>query len=153
MTVLTFSEARDAIFGAIKTVWDAQDAPVFGATATLRFQNVEHNTPMPQNAPWGFCEMFITTTRQSGLRNDATRRYTTVGVVALDIYVPRHNSQASLKALLMGDYVRRALEGTRTGGVWYRNVTAAPAGQTAGFVIVRVMGDFEYTEEGSEDAE
>jgi hypothetical protein len=150
---MTFSEARDAIYGNINSTWLANAVFVFGEAAELRFADVEVGTPIPQDAPWGYCQMSVTMTRQAGLRNDQMRRYRTRGVVVVDVHVPRHSSESSHKALLMGDRLRRALEGTRDGSVWYRNVTSTPVVNNQVFAVARVRADFEYTEEGESDAQ
>lgn len=146
--LLNYSTARDAIFGAILVAWNTNAPSVFGAAADLRWQGVEELTALDRNSPWGYVAMVIANSRKLGLRNDQSRRYTTTGVVTLDVYTPRHGSQASSKALLMADYVRRAIQGPRVDGVVFKNVTATPSGQTTDFVVVRLMADFEYTEEG-----
>jgi hypothetical protein len=151
--IMTWSTARDAIFGVVNDTWNANDTSIFGGTRKLRFQDVEERETQDQEESWGYCYMQVLNTRQAGLRNDQTRRYRTVGVVTVEVYASRHAGRAATKARLMADKIRRALEGTRSGGVWYRNVTASPAGQTAGFVVSRVMADFEYTEEGESDAQ
>lgn len=149
--ILTYAQARDAIFGAVHTAWSSNSEAIFGGAREMRFQDVEKLEPPAQHLAWGHCAMHVTVTKQAGLRGGSKRRYTTLGVVAVDIFVPRHSSRAALSALAMGDKIRRALEGSRSDGVWYRNATATSSGNTESFVVVRVMADFEYTEEGDSD--
>jgi hypothetical protein len=148
---MTYAEARDAMFTVVKDTWEANASTIFGSAGELWFQNVEKRTPPDQGTPWCHAEQMITTTRQLGLRNGGLQLYTTVGMLAVDIYSPRVTANAASAALAMADKMRRAFEGTRLTSAWFRNVTATPTGNTAGFVVVRVMADFEYTEEGESD--
>ena len=150
--ILTYSEARDEIFGLVNDTWCAHTGAIFGGSRELRFPDVEHRDIPAQGKAWGYCEMLITDTRQIGLRNDATRRYETTGVLTLDVYVPRSEIGSAESALRMGHTVRRVLEQPNNlSGIWYRHVTARTARQTAGAVVVRVVADFNYTEEGESD--
>lgn len=152
MTLMTYATARDAIYGVFYNVWNTDSASVFGYKPDVRYMGVEQKTKPDVTKAWIHVERFIENTRQSGFRRSQRRRFTTIGTLVIDIYVPRSASQAMDKAENFGDQIRRAYERERSDGVWYRNVTASPGAQTDTFVLVRVMADFEYTEEGVPDA-
>lgn len=148
---VTYTQARDLIFGAVDAAWTANMATIFGGERELRFASIEQRDPPANDKAWGYCDALITDTRQIGLRNDATRRYKTVGVLTVDVYAPRQEVNAAIAALDMGNAIKKSLEKPHHNGIWFRHVTAHPSRNTAGFAVVRVVADFIYTEEGESD--
>lgn len=146
--ILTPAEARDAMFGAVHTAWNLATLGQFGASKEIRFESIEQRTAPDPSEPWAYCTALITDTRQNGLRSEDTRRYGTVGVLTVDISVPRAMTNASASALSVGHSIRQALQRPRQDGIWFRHVTAARSRDTANAVVVRVVADFHYTEEG-----
>jgi len=147
---LTAVEARDNIFHLVHATWIENDDAILGGSRQLQFEGVELRDPPSQNEAWGYVSMLITDTRQSGLCGNESRLYETSGVITVDVYVPRSEISAAEKALSMGHTLRREIEKPQPAysGIWYRHVTASMARQTGGAVLVRVIADFIYTEQG-----
>lgn len=149
MTIVTYQEAVDEMFGLVKTTLDAEALVILGHAPDVRWQGVEESDPPALDTTWVHVYQSTVNTRQAGLNNAVSRRYTTVGVLLVDIFVPRSLGQAMEHGRELTEGLRRAFEGTRTGGVWYRNVTATEGGQTDSFSVFRMTADYEYAEEGS----
>ena len=148
MTLMTDSTARDAIYSLFQATWNAHAASIVGYSPEVRYQGIEHlDTPDPTKV-WAHVGHSIVNTKQAGFSAAIARRYTTDGVLTVDIYAPRSASTAVAMAQQLANKLKLAFSGSRSEGVWYRNVTAAPAGNTDTYVVYRVMADFQYTEQG-----
>lgn len=146
--ITTYLEAIDAMFGMVKATLDSESGAILGYVPDVRWQGVEESSPPELNKTWAHVYQMTVNTRQAGFNDAVDRLYATVGVLTIELFVARSEGRAMQRGRQLSEALRQALEGTRTGGVWYRNVTATEELQTDSYSVFRIMADYEYTEQG-----
>lgn len=104
------TEARDKIYShATDTFMDALVAAGVAAEAgrEMRYQGVPQDEPV-QGTYWGRVSMQTVDEFQETLRNGATRRFVTVGLVMFQIFVPRIDGEALTNLDQIAEEVRNA---------------------------------------------
>lgn len=148
----TMTEARDDIYTAFKTVWDAQAGVANGGEVPeVRWDGVQKTaTPEepPADKPWARVKVMHMTGGQITLGAVGNRRFLRAGTVFVQVFVPYTRGQG----LSLGDQLvmiaRAAFEGrARTAqGVTFRNARSREVGPTRSWYQYNVMSDFEYEE-------
>lgn len=109
---LNRSEARDLIYNHGRLTWDAALAAVIPAEApkAIRYQGItgEGQGEPAQGAYWARVSMQTVDEEQETLRNGETRRFVSIGLVQIQIFVPRSSSNALGELDLIAEEVRNA---------------------------------------------
>ena len=107
------SEAKDIIFAHAATAWTNACTTAGIASPQVRFK--DDGQAEPSNGTyWARISTQVVDERQESLRNDSfERRFVTVGLVFVQIFVPRTSSGIIAKADVLAESVRNAFRDPR----------------------------------------
>lgn len=136
----TYVQARDDIFGAVKTAWDPTGF-------TMLYPDVANYLGIPTTeSPWARAAIVHGGGLQSSLSGDTgKRRWTRLGTLTVQLFTPRGEglSRGYQLAKILGD----GLEGRATPRqVWFRNVRLTEVGPDGNFHQLNLLADFQYDE-------
>lgn len=122
----TYTEAVDAIFALFNTAWLNNTAAIVGSVPEIRWQGVELPTKVNLSNFWCMVGVDTITERQTtfktGVESSENKRYTTTGVVVVQLFCPLALSNAMDKGRQLAVVARNAFRGKETtNGVWFRN--------------------------------
>ena len=141
MPVTNITEARDAIYGALKAVLDASayaGVPVFYPDVI--------KAKYPDDEPHIRAFADHTMERQVTLGGVGQRRYRVYGLVTVQIFTPAGQGQNT--GDLISGVVKGAFRGVNTGAdaIEFRNVRVVDVGTVEAFCQTNVQAEFEYDE-------
>jgi hypothetical protein len=120
----TYEAARDAVLDKFKAAWDAGTPALNGGTVpTVEWPNVDPVDPplTAGNVPWARVTVKHSAGGQATLGETGGRRFSRVGTVTVQIFVP-----AAKRGLVTGDRLGNvalsAFEGERSEDVWFSDV-------------------------------
>jgi hypothetical protein len=147
--VLTYIEARDEIFAQLNNI-KASLATLLGYEPIIVYQGVDKETTPDVNKLWLRASIQTVLEGQATLSgNDLTRRYTTDGLLFVQIFIPKSQSQSYAFGLGVADLVLKAYRGKSTPNcIWFRNVRRQELPQETAWNRINVVAEYEYDEIG-----
>jgi hypothetical protein len=144
----------DAIFALFNTAWAGDTTAIVGSVPDIRWAGVEEPDKPPMNAFW--CRVStITTTpeKQTALRigvaPSQNRRYTSSGIVFVQIFCPMSVADAMNKGRKLAELARNAFRGKETANnVWFRDMRIDPLAPEDEFYRFNVSVEYEFDEIG-----
>lgn len=146
----TYEEAKDEIYSQFFAAWVAGSAAIVGYVPEVRWQNLEEATKPDQSKYWARVSTQSVDEPQANLGADAEgkRRYTGLGLVFVQIFVPKTEGN-DYKGAKLAELARNAYRGKKTtGGVWFRNVRINNLEPEELFYRFNVVAEYEYDEIG-----
>lgn len=149
----TYKEAVDAMFRLFWLAWTADAATIVGIIPEVRWQGVEGKDPPDANNYW--CRVSTQTvlerqaTLKSGIDSSENRRYTTQGMLFVQLFCPMSDAQAMDKGRQLAMLARNAFRGKETdNGVWFRNarINELPPDENA--YRFNIVVEFEFDDIG-----
>lgn len=146
----TYDEAFDTITNMLIGAWPTVAADVMGdATPApeLRITGVEKGA-IPETNFIRFT-MKPVIERQSTLRDTADQRYTSVGLIIIQVFTPKSDVRCAEMLRKYSQVARDLFRGkTLDGCIWFRNVHIQSLDPEAKYQRANVMGTYEFDEVG-----
>jgi len=146
----TYSEAYDTITNRLLADWPTVAADIVGIGADapeLRFTGVEVGA-IPQTYFARFT-MRSVLERQATLRNGEDQRYTSSGVIFVQVFAPKSDQQAAERLRRLAEAAKGIFRGkTFDGCIWFRNMRINDLDPEEKFLRANVVGEYEYDEIG-----
>lgn len=132
---MTYEEARDAIFGILKAVWDPTGYPIV-------WTDVPGEKP-PSETVWARATIRHATGRQASLAGEnGARRYEATGTVFVQVFAPiGDGSTAGYRA---AELVKNAYNAARDDNIWFRDTRMIEVGASGAFEQFNVLSTFSY---------
>lgn len=146
---LSALQAEDEIRAKFFTAWQTGASVIVGYVPEIRWQGVEEQSAIDASKFWCRHSLEIVEEQQSTLSTcegaPGKKRYTTYGLVFVQIFCPRNLALAYRQGKLLGELAKSAYRGTSTpGGVWFRNATLKPLQPENSYIRFNVSAQFEY---------
>ena len=90
-------DAKNEIFAAATTGWNAAMPAIVGTNHELRYYGIKYQTEVPVTKFWGRLSIQTVMEEQTTLRNSTGKRYTSYGTMILVLFVPTIEAQAATK--------------------------------------------------------
>jgi hypothetical protein len=147
--VPSYIDARNEIYAQLNNV-KASLSTLLGYEPLIIYQGVDKDTTPDVNKLWLRASVQTVLEGQATLSgNDLRRRYTTDGLVFIQIFIPRVRSQDYAFGLAVADLVLKAYRGKSTANcVWFRNVRRQELSAETAWNRVNVVGEYQYDEIG-----
>jgi hypothetical protein len=148
----THVDARDAMLGLFNTGWQAA-AAIVGAVPAIYWQDVTVIAPPVTNAYW--CRVSTQgvgeyqTTHKTGIAPDNNRRYTSYGLLLVQIFCPTSVAGAGAKGRELAVLARNIFRGKATANdVWFRNARINEIPPEPNFYRFNVICEYQYDDIG-----
>jgi hypothetical protein len=144
----TYDEATDTIFSQFYNLWVQQAAMVAGYVPTVYWPSIEEPKVKPADVFWARLTRQTVIQKQASLaNNNGVRRYTTTGLVSVQVFAPMLAVGAATKCVNLAKLAQDAYRGTTTAnGIWFRNCTIKELPADGTFYRCNVVSDFTYDE-------
>lgn len=140
----SYAVARDEMFAKLLAGWTAGAASIVGYVPELKWPGEEDQNPQATEVYWGRVSLAEGETEQSGLSagayapDGAVRRYTSFGLIYVQLFGPRHNADAVQKLALLSQCAQAALRGETPSGVVFYDASfrsMLPEAVWEGFIV------------------
>lgn len=148
--MIGYEEAIDEMFDAFNVAWLANSAAVAGYVPEVRWPGVEEPEKPDASVYWARVSQQTVDEGQSTLRNgDAGQRYTTDGLIFVQVFAPKSDSEAMTILRRLAIIGRNAFRGhTTSGKVWFRNARINELPPEDKYYRLNVVAEYEYDENG-----
>lgn len=144
---MTFEEARDAIQAQFHSAWLAQATTVVGYVPEVRWPDAREKADLPQNKFWARLTINVVTAVQSTLAPPGERKFTSNGIVTVQLFGPAARPSAGKELRALGNIALTAYRGISVSdGVWYRNTVLAPLSSEPDWLRYNLTSEFIYDE-------
>jgi len=150
--MIAFSDTRDEIGALFLTAWQSTVA-IVGYVPEVQWQGVQYRT-MPDGSKY-----WARLSKQTVIESQATlstceglpgqRKYETSGLIFVQIFCPKSDSQAFELGQKLATVARNAFRGKVTPGkIWFRNVRINELEPEELYQRFNVVSEYEYNELG-----
>ncbi len=146
--MISYEAAIDEMFDAFNVAWLANSSAVASYVPEVRWPGVEEPEIPEASKFWARVSQQTVDEGQSTLRNgDAGQRYTTDGLIFVQIFCPKSDSESMTKGRKLAIIARNAFRGHSTSGnVWFRNARINELSPEEKFYRFNVVAEYEYDE-------
>lgn len=151
--MIEFNDVRDEIATLFETAWQASTASIVGYVPEIQWQGVQYRTMPDGSKYWArfskqtVTEQQVTLSTCEGLPGQ--RKYETAGLVFIQIFCPKSDSQAFEFGQKLATVARNAFRGKSTpGNIWFRNVRINEIEPEELYQRFNVVSEYEYNELG-----
>ncbi len=128
---LTAPQALDEMFALFWRVWQSGTPAIVGNVPAVRWPGVEERNPPAMDSYWARVSTqeidSPQTTLKSGVAPDEKQRYTSTGLLFVQLFCPMSDAKAKERGDALAELARGAFRGVETpGGVWFRNPRSSP---------------------------
>lgn len=117
-----YSEAIDAMFSRFYTDWLSGTTAIVGTVPEVFWQGVELPEKPIVDEFWCMVSTQTVMSEQATFRNNI-KRYTTSGLLVVQLFCPRSDSQSMQKGRELAELVQTTFRsGETANGVWFRKV-------------------------------
>lgn len=149
----TYPQAVDAMFKLFNDAWNAGAAAIVGSVPHVRWPDVEEPAKPITDAYW--CRVSLNTilegqtTLKVGVAPSENRRYTSTGLLFVQLFCPMSDAQAADKGRQLAVLARNAFRGNETSnGVWFRNARIVPLAPEENAYRFNIVVEYEYDDIG-----
>lgn len=151
--MIEFDQVNDEINALFLAAWNAGSAAIAGYVPEIRWQGVQYRD-LPDGS-----KFWVRLSKQTVFEEQATlstcegvpgkRKYTASGLVFVQIFCPKSNTQAFELGQKLAKLARNAFRGKSTPGkVWFRNTRINELTPEELYERFNVVTEFEYDEIG-----
>lgn len=143
--------ARDAIFGAFETAWNAGSAAIVGSVPEIRWQGKEKDEKPAVTAYWVRVSTQTVAEGQATLNSQTNgkRRYRSEGLVFVQLFCPKSDKQGHENGEKLSVVARDAFRGKQIpGGVEFRNARINELPPDGDAFRFNVVANYRYAEIG-----
>lgn len=149
----TYPQAIDAMFAMFKTAWEAGASVIVGSVPEIRWAGVEKPDKPIVDVYW--CRVSQQTvlegqtTLKTGIAPSENRRYTSTGLLFVQLFCPMSDAQAYDKGRQLAVLARNAFRGNETtNGVWFRNARINELAPEENAYRFNIVVEYEYDDIG-----
>jgi hypothetical protein len=142
----TYREARNEINGAFLERWNAETAVIVGYVPEVRWQGVQERGLPDGSKFWVRVSAQSVQESQTTFAEVGKQRFTGTGLVFVQLFCPKSDSQCYDKGLKLAEVAKSAFRGKSANGVWFRNTTIRELPQEEVFERFNVIAEFEFDE-------
>lgn len=151
--ITNYAQATDEINQRFYDDWLSKTAEIVGYVPELRWQNVQEPAQINSSKFWARVSIQTVIEEQSTLSNCEglpwQKRYTTNGLVFVQIFCPKSNARANELGKLLSVVARNSFRGKMTDNkVWFRKARINELPQEDLFYRFNVIAEFQYDELG-----
>ncbi|MES2180720.1 MAG: hypothetical protein V4493_01300 [Pseudomonadota bacterium] len=144
--IISYSNARDEIFKQFGTVLSAVST-LLTYTPEIIYQGVETGAKMPTDKLWMRVSQQTITEEQAGPKADAVRRYTSDGLVFVQLFIAKTKVENYAIGTQVAQLVKTAFRGKQTTGcIWFRNVRIQELPSEDAWYRLNVVSEYQYDE-------
>ena len=151
--MIEFDQARNEINSLFLTAWNLYSAAIVSYIPEIRWQGVQYRD-LPDGS-----KFWVRVSKQTVFEEQTTlsvcegapgqKRYTASGLVFVQIFCPKSNTQAFELGQELAKIARNAFRGKTTPGkIWFRNVRINELNPEELYERFNVVTEFEYDELG-----
>ncbi len=145
--MITYQDAIDEIFAIFNTAWEAGSTAIVGYIPEVRWYGVEEPASISMGKFWVRVSQQTVEEEQSTLRNGECTRYTTDGLIFVQLFCPKSDSKSMEKGRNLATLARDAYRGNATSGkVWFRNARIKELPPETDWYRLNVVAEYEYDE-------
>lgn len=139
-------QARDEMLSALHQALQDNATGAVGYIPQVVYEDVGDPEAMPQDKAWLRAAVRHNSGRQRSLGETGGRRFERVGIVLVQLFVPRGAERVTIEDKL-AKIATDAFEGKHTlGGVWFRAVRASEVGPDGPWNQTNIVAEFTYDE-------
>lgn len=151
--MIEFDAANDEINTLFLNAWNAGSAAIVGYIPEIRWQGVQYRDLPDGSKFWVRLSKQTVIEGQAALSTDAgapgQRKYTVAGLVFVQLFCPKSNTQAFELGQKLAKLSRNAFRGKSTPGkIWFRNVRINEIDPEELYERFNVVTEFEHDELG-----
>lgn len=151
--MIEFDDVNDEINSLFFSAWNAGSAAIVGYVPEMRWQGVQYRDLPDGSKFWGRLSKQTVFEEQASLSNceglPGKKKYTASGLVFLQLFCPKSNTQAFELGQQLAKLGRNAFRGKTTPGkIWFRNVRINELDPEELYERFNVVTEFEYDELG-----
>jgi hypothetical protein len=145
----TYLDARNDLFAQLLTVKPAVET-VLGYPWEVVYQGVMLPDKVPTDKVWSRISQQTVLEEQATLSgNDLKRRYTTDGLVFVQIFIPQTYPQDYGRGLQVAELVKTAYRGKNTDNcMWFRNTRIQELPPETAWFRINVVSEYTYDQIG-----
>lgn len=148
---IDYVDAQDEMYALLLAAWNANTPAIVGYVPELRYQNVEIPTKPDSSKYWARLSIQTVTegqtTLSSSVVSDGHSRYTTNGLIFVQIFAPLSDSLCGRNGQLISQVAKKAFRGhTTSGKVWFRNGRIQELPNDSQSVRFNVVTEYQYDE-------
>lgn len=151
--MIEFNDVRDEIATLFQTAWQANTVSIVGYVPEIQWQGVQTRNQPDGSKYWvrfskqTVIEQQVTLSTCEGLPGQ--RKYEASGLVFIQIFCPKSDSQAFDLGQQLATVARNAFRGKVTPGrIWFRNVRINELEPEELYQRFNVVSEYEYNELG-----
>lgn len=146
-----YINAQDEMFVLFLTAWNAQTDAVIGYVPEVRFQNIVNPGKPDSSKYWARVSVQTVDERQttlsSAVKLEPGRRYTTNGLIFIQVFAPLSDVAAGRNGQKLADIAKKAFRGKTTPGkVWFLNGRVQELPSEEQFARFNVVTEYQYDE-------
>ena len=149
--MIEFDQVNDEVNALFLATWNAGSAAIAGYVPEIRWQGVQYRD-LPDGS-----KFWVRLSKQTVFEEQATlstcegvpgqRKYTASGLVFVQIFCPKSNTQAFELGQKLAKLARNAFRGkSLPGKVWFRNTRINNVGDEDQMIRLNVIADYYYNE-------
>jgi hypothetical protein len=145
----TYEEAIDLIYGRFRTAWNAQATAIAGYLPEVKYEGVEDDKNASQSKIWSRVSTRGVIGRQAtlGTPQVGKHEYETVGLVTVQIFLPKKDATAITKGRRLAQVAQNAYRSIAAGDeVWFRDATIKEQPPETSWYQINVTAEYNFME-------
>lgn len=143
---ITYQDAKDEVFGIVKSVINAKQTSVFGYTVDVRYPGAPKASQPDTTKLWARVSSQIVTDAQTALGNNGgIKLYEAVALLYVQLFAPRNVGASSDNCTILAEFIRSEFrKASPSGNVWFLNQQIRELPETDTSYPVNVVVEFRY---------
>ncbi|MGH8711236.1 MAG: hypothetical protein ACREVA_07960 [Burkholderiales bacterium] len=145
--MVTYEQAIDEMFNDFYVSWLANSASIVSYVPNVRWPNIDEGS-LDAGKFLARLSQQTVIEKQASLRGEENlQRYTTYGLIFVQIFCPRSDSTAMEKGRKLANLARNVFRGHSTqNNVWFKNARVQELEPEQKFYRLNVIAEYEYDE-------
>lgn len=145
----TYSDAIDAMYGTFKAVWDKGASSIIGYTPGVEYDEPDAGARAPLDK--AFARLAVRNLNEGliamGNCEGDTKLYNTVGVLIVQVFVPKKDNNGVVTGRALAVLVRDAYRAAGVNGeVWFKNATIREQAPDERWRQFNINVEYDFTE-------
>lgn len=145
----TYSGAIDTMYGVFKTSWDSGASPIIGYTPGVDYDDEDNGQLAKLDQAFARVTLRNLSEGQIGMgeAGGGAKLHETLGVLIMQVFVPRKDNQGATTARALAVLVRDAFREAGAGGdVWFKNATILEQPLSIRWRQININVEYDFTE-------
>ena len=146
--MIEYEDAVSEMFAQFNNKWESEASGIVGYTPDVRWPGVSEGD-VPVNKFWCRVSQQTVDEYQTGLSNGENNRYTTIGLIFVQLFCPRTVDSSYWNGRKLAKIARNAFRGhTTENKVWFRNARINELDPENAFYRFNIIAEYEYDQIG-----